>query len=93
MEISKPMAVNKKEGNTSTKTPEKPIFEFQNIEKVGAGETPNKIFLLVITTMISNFDVSIILIYGGNSHDIMYSNIFEKMGLKKKNMAYESSNL
>lgn len=32
---------------------------------------------------ISNFDVYRVLIHGGKSYDIMYSNLFKMMGLKK----------
>lgn len=43
----------------------------------------NKIFPLVITTTIKHFDVSEILIDGGNSFNIIYSMLFEKAGLYK----------
>lgn len=75
------VAIRKKERNTSTKNPKRPILSFWNNEKVRG--IPNEIFPLVITTKIANFEVFRVLINDGNSCGIMYSNIFKKMGLKK----------
>lgn len=90
--ITKLMAVNNKEWNTSTNSPESQILEFRNIEKVKG--IPNKIFTLVIMVIRSNFDVSMILIEDKSSYNIMYSYLFEKMGLKKEKLwSYEGSDL
>lgn len=52
----------------------------------------NKIFSLVMITTIVNFDVSRVLINGGSSCNIMYSNLFDKMGLEKEKLwPYEGS--
>lgn len=49
---------------------------------------------MVIYTTITRFDISHILIDGGSSCDIMYLELFEKMGLKKKNLwSYEGFDL
>lgn len=79
--ISELMKVSKKEGNTSTKILERTILRFRDREKVE--RIPNEIFPLVIMDVISNFDVSKILIDGGSSYESMYSNRFKNMGLKK----------
>lgn len=45
-------------------------------------------------SIVAHFDVSKVLIGGGNSYDIMYSNLFEKMGLKNEKLwPYEGSDL
>lgn len=72
--------VNKKEGNTSTKSLGRPILAFWDNDVRGI---PKEIFPLVIMIMISNFDESRILINGGISYNIMNSDFFEKMGFKK----------
>lgn len=81
--IVEQMYVNKKGRSTSTKGPKRPMLEFLDSEK--AGGIPNYFFPLVITATISDFDVSQILIDGGNSCDIIYSELFEKIGLNKEN--------
>lgn len=58
------------------------------------GEFLNDIFPLVITTIVGHFDLSQILTNGGRSCDIMYSNMFKKIGLNKENLwPYEGSYL
>lgn len=48
----------------------------------------------MITPVIANFDVSRVLIDVGNSHDVMYSDLFDNMGLKNdKVWPYEGSDL
>lgn len=37
---------------------------------------------MVITTNVTNFDISRIIIDEGNSYDIMYDELFPKVGLK-----------
>lgn len=78
------MAFNKKKESMSTKGPERPIIELRNSEKIWG--IPNRVFSLFIITIIANFDVSWVLIDGGGSSDIMYSDIFEKMGLKNEKL-------
>lgn len=72
------MVVRKKDGNTSTKIPVRPILGFRDNKKIR--EISNKVIPLVITTIISNFGVSILLINCGTSYDIMYSYLYKKMG-------------
>lgn len=60
MESVELMAVSKKQRITFTKSPKRPILEFQDNEKVGG--IPNEIFPLVITVAIPNLDTSKILI-------------------------------
>ena len=58
------------------------------------GGVPNKLFPLVVATTIGKFDVSRILIDGGSSCNILYSSLFEKMGLDRKSLiAYDGLNL
>lgn len=78
------MVVTKGEGETSIKNLEKPILWFLDCEKVEGISTD--IFPLVITTAMSNYDVSWILLEGGNSCDIMFTELFEKLGLKKEKL-------
>lgn len=75
------MVISKSNGNTSTVGKERPVLEFCNSKKVRG--IPYKHFSLVITAIIANFDVFRILIDGGNSCDIIYANLFEKIGLEK----------
>lgn len=65
------MSINKKEGSTSTKSPEIHILRFQDMKKVDG--FPNKLFPMDPTAAISHFDVSKILIDGGSSCRIIYS--------------------
>lgn len=48
---------------------------------------PNEIFPLVIMTTMENFDVSRIIIDGGSSCDIIYIELFDKLGLKKDKLS------
>lgn len=54
---------------------ERPILEFRNSRKVDG--IPNKIFLLVITTIMTNFDVSWIVIDArvGEGGDVMWHHV------------------
>lgn len=63
-----------------TLTDERFILGFIGSEKVGG--ITYKVFLLVITARIADFEVSKILISKGSSCRIMYSKYFEKLGLK-----------
>lgn len=52
--------------------------------------TSNKIFPLVIIDMVGQFNVSQILINDSSSCNIMYSELFEKMGLERGSLwSYE----
>lgn len=49
---------------------------------------------MVITTINSQFDVYQVLVDGGSSCDIIYTELFEKMNLKKENLwLYKGSDL
>lgn len=86
------MENNKDKGSTLTANPEMTILEFWESEKIRG--IPNENFPLVITTTIANFDVSKILVNGGSSCGIMYSDLFENIGLKRgKLYPYEGSGL
>lgn len=86
------MNVSKKEGNNSTKCQKRKILIFRDNEKTRG--IPTEIFSLVITATIANFDASRVHIDGGISCDIMYSYIFEKMGLNKERLSpYKGSDL
>lgn len=74
------MGVSKEEGSTSTRVLERLVLKFSDAKKLGG--VPNDIFTMVVTTMIANFDVSKVLDDGCSSCDIVYSYLFEKMGLK-----------
>lgn len=90
--IVKWMVVSRKDGNTLTKMSEQPILEFQDSEKVRG--ILNKAFLLIIMTIITNCNVSEVLIDGRSFCDIMYSNIFENtISMKEKLWPYEGSDL
>lgn len=58
------------------------MLGFWDSEKVG--DTHNEISPLVITITIKYFNVSQIIIIGGISCDIMYSEPFEKWAFKKE---------
>lgn len=86
------MVVNKKGESTSAKTSDRPIHKFYDNEKVKG--MLNYFFHLVITTTIIHFDISWILINGGSFCDIIYSKLFEEMGLNKENLwPYEGFDL
>lgn len=74
------MFIHKKDEGTSTKISDRLMLVFWDSEKIGG--IPNDIFPLVITSIVGHFDMSLILIDGGSSSDIMYSELFEKMGPK-----------
>lgn len=59
---------------------EKPILGFRVRKKVD--NIPNEVFSLVILTIIANCKVSRIFINAGSSCDIMYYNLFERLGLE-----------
>lgn len=52
------------------------MLGFRDSKKVGG--ISNELFMLVITSIIGQFDVSQILIDGGSLYDILYSLVFEK---------------
>lgn len=60
------------------------LLSYWNSEKIG--EIPNNFFSLIITTTITNFNESGILIHGKSSCDIMYTELLKKIGLKIKHM-------
>lgn len=64
----------KEEWTTSTKSSKRCVLGFYDSEKVEG--VSNKIFPMVITSVISKFSVSRILIDGGSYYYIMYSDIF-----------------
>lgn len=84
--ITEMLFVHKKDGSTLVKTHDKVMLGFWNSKKVGG--IPNEIFPLLITTIVEQFDISQILIDGGNSCDITYSRLFEKMGLEPYEGSY-----
>lgn len=68
------------------------MMEFRDFKKVS--DIPNLIFPLVITTTVWKIDVSRISIDGGSSCDIIYSKMFEKMGMESASLwSYEGSDL
>lgn len=79
--ISQLMAINKTDVNTSTKRSERPILGLLDDKKIEG--IPKEIFTFVIKDMVANFDISMVIVDGKDSYDIMYSNIFEKMELNK----------
>lgn len=78
------MAIHKKDGNAFAKTLDKLMSRSWDIDRVK--RIPNKIFPLVNIVTVGHFYVSQILISGGNSYDILYLELFEKMGFKKENL-------
>lgn len=60
------------------------MLGFQDSEKVGG--VPNKIFSLVIASTIESFGVYRVLIHDGKSCDIIYSELFEKVGFERGSM-------
>lgn len=78
------MVVNKKGGRTSNKSLDRPTLGLWDNEKVRG--VSYDIFLLVIISTIDHFNVSQILIGGDDSCDIMCSELFEKVSLKKENL-------
>lgn len=86
------MAVSKKEGMTSEGRSKSPILESYDSEKVG--DISNEIFHFMIRENMANFDVSRILIDGWSSCNIMYTEVFEKPGMKREIFSpYMRSNL
>lgn len=86
------MVVDKKGELSSNEKLEQPITGFKDSDKVR--DIHNDIFSLVITTTMYNFDVLMILIDWRRSYDIMYIDIFEKLGLKNdKLLSYMSIDL
>lgn len=84
------MVVSKKEGNNLTKGSEGLVLKFYNNDKIWG--ISKDIFPFVITSTISSFDVFRVFIDGGSSYDIMYSDIFENIELKKDKLwPYEGS--
>lgn len=85
------MFVSKKDENSSIWVLERPIIIFYDGGKV---EDPKQGLPLVIPTIIMNFYVSWDLIDGGSSFNIMHSNIFKKVELKKEKLwPYERSDM
>jgi hypothetical protein len=73
-------------------TSKRPMLGFTDDEMLN--NKPNEMFPLIIMATLDNFDVSRILVDEGSSCDIMYQDLFEKMGLKKESLApYEGSDL
>lgn len=86
------MVLSKIYGSTSSTDLERSVLGFRDNDQVRV--VLNEIFLLVITTTIINFGVSQFLIDNGSSCNIMYDDIFERIGLKKqKLLPYEVSDL
>ncbi|MCI52330.1 hypothetical protein A2U01_0073574, partial [Trifolium medium] len=61
------------------------VLGFGDEERVGG--SPNEIFPLIFVTTMANHDVSRILEDEGGSRDIMYGELFEKLGLKRESLA------
>lgn len=77
---------------TSGKIRDRPMLGFCNSEKVGG--IPNENFPLVITATVEKFYVSWILIEGGSFFYIIYSKLFEKIGLDRGSLwLYKGSDL
>lgn len=79
------MALDNKGGMYVKEKLKRSITRFRDNEKVG--NIPNEIFSLVIMETMDNFDVSRILIDEGSSCDIIYVELFKKLGLKKEKMS------
>lgn len=71
------MWINKKEDVASKGKLEKPILGFKDNKKVGG--IPIYIFPLVIENIMTNYDVSRIIIVRGS----LYVKLLEKLGMKK----------
>lgn len=76
--------MRKNKGACIDGNPERPILKFQDNEKVS--RIPNEYFPLVIIATIANFYMSRILINKESSWDIMYVELFEKIGLKREKL-------
>lgn len=63
----------------------KPLWNFKDSEEVGG--ILNDIGSHVITSTLTNFDVSKIFIDRGSSYDIIYAELFEKLGSNKENLS------
>ncbi|MCI09265.1 hypothetical protein A2U01_0030349, partial [Trifolium medium] len=76
---------NNKEGG-------RPMIGFNDDEYLG--DNPNEIFPLIIIATMACHDVSSVLIDQGSSCNVMYQELFERLGLKKKNLhSYEGTDL
>lgn len=68
------------------------MLGLQGSKKVG--NIPNEIFPLVIIATVRNFDVSNILIDGGNSYNIIYSELLERIRVDRNGLLpYEDPDL
>ncbi|MCH80784.1 hypothetical protein A2U01_0001558 [Trifolium medium] len=86
------LSVEKRRGPSVGRKSDRPVLGFSDEERVG--ESPNEIVPLIIVTTIANHDISKILKDGGSSRDIMYGELFEKLGLKRDSLApYRSTDL
>lgn len=70
-----------KDANTLANIPNRPMLGFRNVEKFEG--IPKENFPRVNTTIKGKFDIFQSLIDCGSFCDIMYSNLFENMGLEK----------
>lgn len=61
-----------------------PILELHDSKKIE--EFRKEIFPFIVTTKLTNLNVSISLTYGGKFRDIMCSDLFEKIRLKEENL-------
>lgn len=74
-----------KEGGISPKGKlEIPIIGFKDNKKLDG--IPNENFPQSITKTMSKFNLSRIIINGGSLCDIMYAELFEKLGLRKEKL-------
>lgn len=90
--ITEMFPVHKKDRSALMKTLDRPMIRFLDSNKVG--RTPNEIFPLVIIIMTVQFDASQILIDINKSYDIVCFELFEKMGLDRRNLwSYEGLDL
>ncbi|MCH87870.1 hypothetical protein A2U01_0008751, partial [Trifolium medium] len=70
----------------------RPVLGFNDDEYPGG--TPNEIFPLIVIATMARHDVSKILIDQRSSCDIMYQELFKKLGLRKEDLCpYEGTNL
>ncbi|MCI06415.1 hypothetical protein A2U01_0027474, partial [Trifolium medium] len=70
--------------SSQRKHSDRPVLGFSDDEYVGG--TPNEIFLVIIMATMVNHNVSKVLIDEGSSCDIMYEELFTKLGLKRNNL-------
>jgi hypothetical protein len=58
------------------------------------GGTPNEIFPLIVIATMAHHDVSRVLIDQGSLCEVMYQELFQKLGLKKENLCpFEGTDL